>query len=157
MVSALSFGMRHLASDPALQERIIAEPGCVPAVVEELLRRYAFIGLPRRVMHDTELAGVELRSGEMIYCPLVLVGWDVRLAADPFDVSLDRGACRHAACGTNIHTCLGVHLARLELEIFYRRWFERIGPTRLASPDTASHCRGGLIWAIDRLDLAWDT
>jgi cytochrome P450 len=49
VVNALSFGMKHLAGDAALQQRIIDDPGCIANVTEELLRRYSFINLPRYI------------------------------------------------------------------------------------------------------------
>ncbi len=39
VVNALSFSMKHLAVNAALQQRIIDNPACIPDVTEELLRR----------------------------------------------------------------------------------------------------------------------
>lgn len=155
VVNALSFGMKHLAGDAALQQRIIDDPGCIANVTEELLRRYSFINLPRYIAEDTELGGQQLKQGEMIICPLAMIGWDEKLNDDPMDVSVDRKNYRHGAFGSGIHTCLGLHLARMELHIFYETWFRQIGQFRLHPDKAPGAMRGSVVWAIEDLWLDW--
>ncbi|WP_404478632.1 cytochrome P450 [Novosphingobium sp. BL-52-GroH] len=156
VVNAMSFGMRHLALDRPLQEAIIADPARIPALVEELLRRYSFVQTRRLILQDIELEGAQLRAGDAIFVPLMMVGWDEERVTCPFDVSLDRKNAVHAAFGGSNHTCLGMHLAKLELATLYRVWFERIGHFRLAVPQDAIRVRAGLVMAIEALPLAWD-
>src|SRR3546814_698087 len=47
VTNAMSFGMRHLAHDENLRRRAIDDPAVIPDLVEELLRRYAFVATPR--------------------------------------------------------------------------------------------------------------
>lgn len=155
VTNAMSFGMRHLAHDSALRQRAIDDPGVIPDLVEELLRRYAFVATPRYIVQDTELEGAQLRAGDCILAPLPLVGWDEALNPDPATVSVERQFYRHAAFGSGIHTCLGLHLARMELIIFYRAWFSRIGHFRQVETGDES-CRGGSVMALEHLHLAWD-
>lgn len=155
VTNAMSFGMRHLAHDEKLRQRAIDDPAVVPNMVEELLRRYAFVATPRYVVEDTELGGAQLRAGDCILAPLPLVGWDEALTEDPQTVSVERQFYRHAAFGSGIHTCLGLHLARMELIIFYRAWFGRIGHFRQVARGDES-CRGGSVMALEHLHLAWD-
>lgn len=156
VVNAMAFGMRHLAGDAALRQRMIDDPACIPDAVEELLRRYAFVAIPRYVVNDTELLGVALRAGDMILAPLAMVGWDTAMNSCPAEVDVDRKPCKHAAFGSGIHTCLGLHLARLELTVFYREWFARIGHFRLADDAPPPRTRGGSVYALDALHLSWD-
>lgn len=155
VTNAMSFGMRHLAHDPALRQRAIDDPAVIPDLVEELMRRYTFVATPRYVVEDVELEGARIRAGDSILAPLPLVGWDEGLNADPATVSLDRKFIRHAGFGSGIHTCLGIHLARLELIIFYRAWFGRVGHFRQVVRGDES-CRGGSVMALEHLHLAWD-
>lgn len=155
VTNAMSFGMRHLAHDDALRQRAIDDPAVIPNMVEELLRRYAFVATPRYVTEDTELGGAQLRAGDCILAPLPLVGWDEALTEDPKTVSVERQFYRHAAFGSGIHTCLGLHLARMELIIFYRAWFGRVGHFRQVIKGDES-CRGGSVMALEHLHLAWD-
>jgi len=155
VTNAMSFGMRHLAHDDKLRQRAIDDPAVIPDLVEELLRRYAFVATPRYIVTDTELEGVQLRAGDCILAPLPLVGWDEGLNPDPKTVSVERQFYRHAAFGSGIHTCLGLHLARMELIVFYRAWFERIGHFRQIEKGDET-CRGGSVMALEHLHLAWD-
>ena len=155
VTNALAFGMRHLATDPALVQRMIGDPDCIPAVVEELLRRFAFVSTPRCVAADAEVAGVRMAEGDMVLVPLAVIGWDEKTISTPDAVVPDRPHQHHAAFGAGIHTCLGNRLARLELNTFYRTWLRRIGPFRLADgPPGAT--RGGSVWALHALELTWE-
>ncbi len=55
-------------------------------------------------------------------------------------VILDRQRNRHIAFGAGIHRCAGSNLARMEMEVALRTWFERIPEFRLSDP-------GGVTWA----------
>ena len=41
VVNSMSFSMEHLANNPALQDRLRADPSLIPEAVEEFLRRFA--------------------------------------------------------------------------------------------------------------------
>lgn len=155
VVNALAFGMRHLAQDDELQARIIEDPGVIPAMVEELMRRYTFISTPRYITQDTEIEGTKVYAGDSVLVPLHMVGWDEKLTDCPAEVRLDRPHCRHAGFGSGIHTCLGIHLARMEMVIFYETWAKKIGRFRLA-PDQTLRYRGGSVQALEALQLEWD-
>jgi cytochrome P450 len=155
VTNAMSFGMRHLAHDAKLRQRAIDDPAVIPDMVEELLRRYAFVAAPRYIVEDTELEGARLKAGDCILAPLPLVGWDEGLNPDPATVSVERQFYRHAAFGSGIHTCLGLHLARMELIVFYRLWFAKIGHFRQIEQGDES-CRGGSVMALEHLHLAWE-
>lgn len=156
VVSALAFGMRHLAHDENLRQRIIDDPDCVPTAVEELMRRYAFVAPPRYAVQDTELEGVSVRKGDVVLVPLMMIGWDEKAAINPEVVSLDRPTCNHAAFGAGIHTCLGINLARLEMAIFYRAWFKRIQHFHQIETGEQPRMRPGLAMSMEGLHLGWE-
>jgi cytochrome P450 len=155
VVSALTFGMRHLAHDKDLRTRMREDPECIPDAVEELMRRYAFVSLPRYVAEDTELEGAQIKAGDSVLVPLSMIGWDEKYTSCPHQVSLDRPHCRHAAFGSGIHTCLGIHLARMEMAIFYKVWLEKIGDFREVER-SAPQFRLGSVQALEQLHLAWE-
>ena len=155
VANALSFGMRHLAHDPAMRQRMIDDPACIPDAVEELLRRYTFVALPRYVTHDTELGGLTLSEGDSILVPLMLISWDDRVAPNPETATLDRPPCKHAAFGSGVHMCPGLHFARKELAIFYQLWLEKIGHFQEVANNDPPSMRGGTVIAIKELKLGW--
>lgn len=156
VVNALAFGMRHLAHDTALRTRLIEDPAAIPAIVEELMRRYTFVSTPRYITQDTEIAGVKVYEGDSVLVPLHMVGWDEKLTECPAEVRLDRPHCRHAGFGSGIHTCLGIHLARLEMAVFYETWAKKIGHFRMREGQQL-HFRGGSVQALEALHLEWDS
>lgn len=156
VVNALAFGMRHLAHDTALRTRLIEDPAAIPAIVEELMRRYTFVSTPRYITQDTEIAGVKVYEGDSVLVPLHMVGWDEKLTECPAEVRLDRPHCRHAGFGSGIHTCLGIHLARLEMTVFYETWAKKIGHFRMREGQQL-HFRGGSVQALEALHLEWDS
>ena len=53
--------------------------------------------------------------------------------ADPFRFDIRRAnADRHLAFGIGVHFCLGAHLARLELQAFFRELLPRLEHIELA-------------------------
>jgi len=156
VVNALAFGMRHLAHDEALRSRMIEDPEAIPAIVEELMRRYTFVSTPRYITQDTEIGGVKVYQGDSVLVPLHMVGWDEKLTSCPAEVRLDRPHCRHAGFGSGIHTCLGIHLARLEMAVFYETWAKKIGHFRMREGQQL-HFRGGSVQALEALHLEWDS
>lgn len=143
VTNAMSFGMRYLALDPALQDELRRNPDQIKDTAEWLLRRSAFVNVQRSVKRDTSLGGVTMKQGEMI--------WNVVWSASNKDNEDARGA-RHLAFGYGHHVCLGMHLARLELRVMYETWFKLIGPFALAE-DEAPVMAGGPIMHLKKLPL----
>lgn len=143
VTNAMSFGMRYLALDPALQDDLRRHPERIKDTAEWLLRRSAFVNVQRSVRRDTILRGVAMKQGEMV--------WNIAWSGSNMPGSDDRGP-RHLAFGYGHHLCLGMHLARLELRVMYETWFELIGPFALA-PDGKPAMAGGPIMHMKRLPL----
>ncbi len=154
VVNAMSFAVRHLAVDQGLQDRVRADPGLVPDLLEEFLRRYAVSSIGRRVTRDTVFRGVSLRAGERFILLLPAANLDETVYDHPGEVQLNREA-PPVTFGTGVHRCLGSHLARLELRILLTDWMTRIPSFRL-DPDSPPKTHAGLVYTVDQLDLVWD-
>jgi cytochrome P450 len=143
VTNAVTYGMRHLAKDQVLQDQIRKDPSIIPQVSEKMLRLYTFVNTTRKVIRDTEMDGVQIKAGEMVYC----IQW-----AGSNEAGGETEGPRHMAFGGGHHMCLGVYLARLELRVMYEAWFERMGRFTLA-PDDKPAMRGGSVMSISRLLL----
>ena len=65
--------------------------------------------------------------------PVEPVGRDERVFPDPFRFDVRRpNADRHLAFGIGVHFCLGAHLARMELQAFFRELLPRLEHVELA-------------------------
>ena len=58
------------------------------------------------------------------------------------EVVLDRQRNRHIAFGLGIHRCAGSNLARMELQVALRTWFDRIGEFELADAEAVTWAGG---------------
>jgi cytochrome P450 len=155
VANALAFGMNHLARDPALQERLRAEPALIPAAIEELLRLYGIANVVRVVTRDTEWRGARLKAGERVLMMLTVGNYDGKVYPDPARFDLDREGEPHISFNLGPHRCLGSHLARLELNLFYAEWFARM-PTVAVDPSAPPALRGGQTLALGALPLVWE-
>ncbi len=154
LVNAFTFGMYHLACHPELQERIRADHSLIPALIEEVLRRYAVVMLPRMVGRDAEFGGVRLKKGERALLMLPAGNLDPKSFPTPMTFDIDRENKAHMTFGSGPHRCVGSHLARLEMRVFYEEWFARM-PTVHIDPDERPTYRPGLNLTICKLPLIW--
>jgi cytochrome P450 len=155
LVNAFTFGMYHLACHPELQERIRADRALIPALIEEVLRRYAVVMLPRVVGRDAEFGGVRLKKGERALLMLPAGNLDPKSFPTPMTFDIDRENKAHMTFGSGPHRCVGSHLARLEMRVFYEEWFARM-PTVHLDPAELPTYRPGLNLTICNLPLIWE-
>lgn len=152
VAAAMSFSIAHLARHPEQRAALVTGAAPAAAAVEELLRRYSFVNLPRRLSHDAEVAGVPMRAGDLLLLSTQLASTDGDEYADPLTVDFDRGPIRHYSFGAGVHRCLGSHLARLELRVFLEEWHARIPAYELAAPPAGYV---GAVMGLRELRLTW--
>jgi cytochrome P450 len=155
VANAMAFGMRHLAGDPALQDRLRAAPELIPEAIEEFLRKFGVPTPPRTVSRDAEFGGVRLKAGERVVLLLPACNFDPKVFPDPGDFALGRENKLHLTFNSGPHRCVGSHLARLELKSLYEEWFKRMPNVRL-DPGAAPQYRLGLALACVKLPLMWN-
>jgi cytochrome P450 len=155
VANSMAFGMDHLAGDPALQDRLRADPALIPDAVEEILRRYGVVLACRNVAHDGEFHGIPLKSGERVTLMLPVGNLDPAAFPDPTRFDVDRENKAHMTFNTGPHRCIGSHLARIELNVLFEEWFKRM-PNVRHDPAKHSTYRAALILALATLPLVWD-
>jgi cytochrome P450 len=144
---------RHLASSPADQARLRANPSEIPMAIDELMRAYGAVTTFRTCKKEIELAGVRFMPGDKVAMSTTLAGRDPAEFDDPTEVRLDRRP-RHVGFGFGIHTCVGMHLARRELRIAMEEFLARIPDFTLA-PGHQVECHLGMIQPV-ALPLVWN-
>ena len=60
----------EVVTEGILTRMIQADPGLIPELIEEILRRYGVAMPPRVVTHDCEFGGVKLTKGELVMLAL---------------------------------------------------------------------------------------
>ena len=140
--SSISASLLHFATHPQDQARLRAEPELLQTAVEEMLRFYSPVTMGRKVMEPVEFGGVEMKPGDKVLLNFPGANRDPAAFEKPDEVQLDRKRNRHMAFGLGIHRCAGSNLARMEMQVALRTWFERIGPFELTDPDAVTWAGG---------------
>jgi cytochrome P450 len=83
-----------------------------------------------------------------------MAGRDEYIHENPNTFDIDRPNKRHLTFSTGPHTCIGNHLARMELRILTEEWLRRIPRFSLA-PKADYRFRLGNINALNSLPLVW--
>lgn len=126
-----------LLEHPGELEKLKADRSLVPAAVAEMLRVEGPASMfPRKVIAPTEIDGVRMEPGSMVYAMLAAANRDpTRWArADEFDVT--RPMLANLGFGYGVHACIGMHLARKELDLFANMMLDRM-PNIRRDPDVA--------------------
>jgi hypothetical protein len=128
--------VRRLLEAPERWSAITADPGLIPAAVEETLRYDPSVPVWRRVTtRPATLAGVQLPAGAKLFLWLAAAGRDAATFGQPTAFDLHRpDAGRHLAFGKGLHYCLGANLGKLEAQIAVTALADRYPRLRLA-PD----------------------
>ena len=100
--------------------------------------------LPRMSTGDTMLGGVHIKKGEWLLFGITAANSDPKVFPEPrkFDPSRDNRAL--ISFGRGPHFCLGMHLARRELETALRVVLERYPDIRLTPGKTVEYVGGVL-------------
>lgn len=127
--SNLLFG---LLTHPDQLAAVRADPRLVPAAVEEALRWECPITVIfRTATRDAELGGLPAAAGTGLAVCLAAANRDPSRWEDPDRFDLRRVARPHAAFAAGPHTCLGLHLARMEMRVALQAVLERLPELRL--------------------------
>ncbi len=132
VTSALSTAFAALASRPDLRRRLAADPGAIPAAVEELLRFDGpLVFVPRVATRDVEVAGQLIPAGCPVHIGLAAADRDPAEHPHPDVIDFSR-AERSLAFGGGPHRCLGSHLARMEMRVALEEWHRQIPEYEIA-------------------------
>lgn len=152
--STMGWIMRHLAAHPALQDRLRNNPEAIAPAVEEYTRAFGVSAPPRTVARDMVYRGIPMKKGEDVFLPTFLTGRDPLAWAEPQTIDIDRKP-RHVTFGIGPHVCLGIHLAKRELQVLIKSFLSRTRNFRIPEGDSFHFHASGTIGA-SKLCLAWE-
>src|SRR3984885_1159562 len=111
--------MLHLLSCPGELELVRADPGLIPAAIEERVRLDpAAAVVDRSATRDTQLGGAQISAGDQVTVSIAGANRDPAVFGDPDRVDIrPPNSAKHLAFAHGPHFCLGAHLARLEARI----------------------------------------
>jgi cytochrome P450 len=153
----LGYMFRHLAMHPEDRRRLLDEPELIPSAVEEVLRFYTMIfGDGRKVTRDLEFHGAELKKGDMVYGLVSAANRDPRVYERANEYVIDRKKNHHFGFASGPHRCLGLHLARREMQVAVEEWLRVIPNFWLATDRPIMERGGGAMTAPLDMPLKWD-
>jgi cytochrome P450 len=152
--NATTGGMLAFIENPDQLRKLQADPSLLPAAVEEVVRWTSpIIHFGRTANRDYELRGKTIREGDALALFYPSANRDEDVFEEPFSFRIDRSPNRHVGFGVGEHFCLGVHLARLELEVAYKHLLPRIEEVELAGSVERLH--SSLVGGVKHLPIRY--
>lgn len=145
-VAGITSLVHEVFTRPDVRDRLIADPGLIPAAVDESMRLHTpFFGLYRRVTRDTTINGVDVPEGDSIFLCWAAANRDPDVFENPQEFDLDRtiGAKRHMAFGFGIHACQGRPLATMQMQTVLGELLERAPGLEILDPESVRYDFGG--------------
>ena len=131
--SSVAGGLWALAERPEELAKVKADRSLIPSLVEESIRWTTPVYQVVRVAaRDADVRGQTVAKGEQVALCFPSGNRDEDAFDDPFAFRADRRSNRHVAFGYGAHQCLGMHLARMEMAIFFEELLPRLQSLELA-------------------------
>jgi cytochrome P450 len=113
----LGLAMAAFCEHPEQWKLLAEQPELAPRAVDEVMRLVGAVSsVPRVAMEDLEVDGWSIPAGTLVFLSVASANRDETAFDDPldFDITVEREA--QLTFGGGPHYCLGVHLARAEME-----------------------------------------
>jgi cytochrome P450 len=153
VTSMLGNLFRFFADNPDRQDELRADLAKVPLAIEELLRAYAPVTVFRVASREFQIRGETIKPGDYVTVSTPVIGRDPSFYDAPDEVRFDRKP-RHISLGDGIHRCLGMHLARLELQIALEEFLTVLPRFRIEDGFTVRY-HTGTVQFLKELHLQW--
>jgi cytochrome P450 len=128
----LFLSLTHLEQFQAVQ----ADHDLIAPAIEEALRfETPLTTVQRYVMEDTEVEGVELPAGSVIDVCIGSANRDERRWERSEEFDIFRKRLPHISFAAGEHTCMGLHLARMETRVAVECLLSRLTNFRLVTDD----------------------
>jgi cytochrome P450 len=160
--NSINMSFVALCQYPDELARLRADPGRIPAAVEELVRYViisgsGFIPLARITREEVCLGGVTIPAGETVLPSFNVANRDPAAFAEPDRLDVGRAPKTHLGFGAGAHHCLGAQLARMELQEALHGLLTRLPGLRMTVPMSAIEFRAGhAIASMRELPVTWD-
>lgn len=125
-----------LLTHPAQLAELQRDRDLIPAAIEEGLRfETPLVMVPRNATRDVQVHGVSIPQGAQVNLCIGSANRDEKRwdNAGAFDIRRPRRA--HISFAGGLHSCLGMHLARVETRAMLTSLFDRITDVELAADD----------------------
>lgn len=151
----LGLAVRLLLDHPEMWQRCAEDIGYCRKVATEALRHSGIATVYRVAARDFTYDGVLFPQGTMLILMVSMAGRDPDRFADPLAFDPDRAnASQHLAFGRGEHHCIGMHLARAQIEEGLHVVTQRLRQPRLAGTPQYRPYLG--VWGLESLPIAFE-
>jgi cytochrome P450 len=124
-----------LAKNPQAWDAIVADPNLItPAVVEAVRLASPIRCFTRRLAADHQLGEARMRKGSRAVLLFASANMDDTQFAHPGRFDLGREQQSNLAWGNGPHTCVGIHLAKLEMRALLEAMVPRVRRIEVGEP-----------------------
>lgn len=130
--STTAHALWALAENPDQFRKVKENPALIPGLIEESIRWATPVKhFMRTAMADTELRGQKIAKNDWLMLSYPSGNRDEDVFTDPFRFDVERSPNKQLAFGYGAHVCLGQHLARLEMRLFWEELLPRLESVEL--------------------------
>ncbi len=131
---SLSNCMLELTRHPELMDVLHNDKSKIPIFINEVLRLHPPANVtPRIATNDTEIHGVTIPKGSMVFIAWGSGNRDSSVHTNPNTFDMERANGKnHLSFGWGMHHCVGAHLARAQLSISIEEILQRFDTIELA-------------------------
>ena len=140
---------------PDQRREMIENPACIPNATEELLRIESVVqGLSRTTTEDVEYYGTTIPAGSKVHNLYASGNRDPRHWGDDADeLDIHREIDKHLSFAQGPHFCIGAHVARLMIRIYFEEMAARIGENYEVDWDNAERRKSGFTRGYTKLPI----
>lgn len=138
-ISAISYGVMLFAKSPHQWDKLRADRSLMKNAIEEIVRLSTPIkSLSRYIAEDVVVDGYSLPAASRALMMFGAANRDPARFPDPDVFDIERVTRGHVGFGLGVHACLGMHLARLEMDRLFSALADRIERFELVGPPIAA-------------------
>lgn len=142
---------------PEVIGQLQADPALIPAAIEEVLRYLSPVQqMYRRATQDVELAGHQVKAGQMLVAWIGSANRDESQFSEPDRFDLTRTPQKHLAFGHGIHYCVGAPLARLEARIALTYMLDQMHNIRRDQSISLEPTGSSLVFGVKHLPVHFE-
>jgi cytochrome P450 len=135
-VHSIGNGVFNLLAHPEELAKLRADPSLIPAAVDELMRfdPAASVGTFRFTKAEIQVGDVTIPANQILALSWGSANRDVERFADPDRLDVARCPQGTLSFGHGPHYCIGIPMAKMQIEIAFERLLARYPDLRLAVP-----------------------
>ncbi len=153
--SSISAGLIELIRQPSQWEylkRNRHNPDVLRTAADEFVRFSSpLTHTLRTATEDTEIIGTPIKEGDLVVVWFHPANRDEAVFTNPDICDVTRTPNPHLGFAVGKHSCLGAHLARLDMQIMMEVMLERLDEIELAGP--VEMASSNLFWGVKRLPV----